>query len=56
MGTIHIHSNKANDLYFLNEMARRMNLKSEIKMPKPETNVAHSAIELSSDFENVRQK
>ena len=31
MGTITIKSNKADDLYFLNELARRLNLETEIK-------------------------
>lgn len=36
MGTIHIHSNKADDLYFLNELARRMNLETNIETPENE--------------------
>ena len=39
MGTITIHSNKADDLYFLGEMARRMNLKANIEAPKNETSI-----------------
>jgi hypothetical protein len=37
MGTIHIYSNKPDDLYFLNELARRMNLKTKIEPPENET-------------------
>ena len=36
MGTITIESNKTDDLYFLNEMAKRMNLKSNIETPENE--------------------
>ena len=36
MGTIHIHSNEADDLYFLNELARRMNLETIIETPENE--------------------
>ena len=42
MGLLQIYSNQADDLYFLNEMARRMNLKTEMKIPEPETNVGHT--------------
>ena len=31
MATLQIHSNNTDDLYLLNEMARRMNLKTEMK-------------------------
>jgi hypothetical protein len=31
MATLQIHSNNTDDLYLLNEMARRMNLKTELK-------------------------
>ena len=41
MATLQIHSNNAADLNLLNEMARRMNLKTEIKIPEPETNAEH---------------
>jgi len=34
MGTLQIFSNKADDLLFLNEMARRMNLRTEIQIPE----------------------
>jgi len=40
MGTIHIHSNKPDDLYILNELAKRMNLKSNIEIPEIETNIS----------------
>jgi len=51
MGTIHIHSNKVDDLYFLNEMARHMNLKAEIKVLEPETSVGR--IQPTIDYEDT---
>lgn len=39
MGTITIHSNKAEDLYFINELARGLNLKTEIDTPSTETTI-----------------
>ncbi|MCD4788834.1 MAG: hypothetical protein K8R37_02445 [Bacteroidales bacterium] len=39
MGTITIESSKPDDLYFLNEMARRMNLKSNIEAPEKEISI-----------------
>ncbi len=39
MGTITIESSKPDDLYFLNEMARRMNLKSNIEAPENEISI-----------------
>ncbi|MEA3443308.1 MAG: hypothetical protein U9R19_01130 [Bacteroidota bacterium] len=40
MGAIHIYSNKTDDLYFLNELARRMNLKTDIETPENNTSGA----------------
>ena len=34
MGTLQIFSNKVDDLLFLNDMARRMNLKTEMQIPE----------------------
>jgi hypothetical protein len=36
MATLQIHSNNTDDLYLLNEMAKRMNMKTEMKIPEPE--------------------
>jgi len=54
MGTIQIHSNKTDDLYFLNELARRMNLKTEIKIPKTETSVGR--MQPAIDYEDTAQR
>jgi hypothetical protein len=40
MGTLQIFSNKADDLLFLNEMARRMNLKTKMQIPETGTQPA----------------
>ena len=54
MGTIHIHSNEADDLYFINELARRMNLEAEIKVPETETSVGR--MQPAIDYEDTPQR
>lgn len=39
MATITITSNKADDIYFISELARRLNLETKIKMPETETSI-----------------
>ena len=55
MATLQIHSNSTDDLYLLNEMARRMNLKTEMKIPEPETSVGRTqpAIDYEDTAEGV---
>jgi len=53
MGTLQIFSNKADDLIFLNEMARRMNLKTKMKMPEPDLEHAHPIINLEDTAEGI---
>jgi hypothetical protein len=50
MGTIQIFSNKADDLFFLREMAKRMKLKSEIEMPETTTSMEQ---EPAVDYEDT---
>lgn len=39
MATITIKSNNAEDIYFINELARRLNLETEIKTPENEIDI-----------------
>lgn len=39
MGTLQIFSNKVDDLLLLNEMARRLNLKTELRLPETDANI-----------------
>ena len=51
MGTILIQSEKPDDLYFLNEMARRMNLKSKIDAPVTKPNISQPEDDI--DYEDT---
>ena len=55
MGIIHIYSNKSEDLYFLNELAKRLNLKSDIETPETETaaGLTQTAIDYEDSAEGV---
>ncbi len=55
MGTLQIFSNKADDLLFLNEMARRMNLKTEMQIPETGTSLGYTqpAIDYEDTAEGV---
>ena len=54
MGTITIHSNKADDLYFINELARRLNLKTEIDTPPAEPTIGK--MEPAIDYEDTPKR
>ncbi|MBT3209044.1 MAG: hypothetical protein HN704_09815 [Bacteroidetes bacterium] len=51
MGTLQIHSNNIDELNLLNELAKRLMLKTEIIMPKPETNT--EKIQQAIDYEDT---
>jgi hypothetical protein len=55
MGTLQIFSNKTDDLLLLNEMARRLNMKTELKLPETDSGIAlkKSAINYEDTPEGV---
>lgn len=55
MGTIHIHSNKADDLYFLNELARRMNLETIIETPENEISIGKIKKDLKKEEKKLAE-
>ncbi len=54
MATLQIHSNNADDLYLLKEMTRRINLKTEIKVPEPETSIGRTQTVV--DYEDTPER
>ena len=55
MGTITIESNKTDDLYFLNEMAKRMNLKSNIETPENEIEIRRELNDLKAEDKKLAE-
>jgi hypothetical protein len=53
MRTLQIFSNKADDLLLLNEMARRLNLKTELKLPETNPCIGRPMIEYEDTAEEV---
>ena len=51
MGTLQIFSNKADDLLLLNEMARRLNMKTELKLPETDSGIVQK--ETVTDYEDT---